>query len=128
MKSVMAAFQSAVDARDANLLGPLLAEDVTLHASVSATPFKGKAVVLSVFSMLIELFEEARFTGEFVGQDGLVLLSRGVVSGHQADGLQVLRFNGEGLIVEFRDFVRPLPAVSALQDAATAYLAAPTAR
>lgn len=125
MKSVIGQFQSAVDARDAHLLDPLLAEDVTLFASVSVAPFEGKPAVLFVFSMLIDLFQEARFVAEFVGPGGLVLVSRGVVSGHQADGLQVLSFDGHGLVTEFRDFVRPLPALSALQTAAAGYIARP---
>jgi hypothetical protein len=123
MRSVLDQFQSAVNARDANLIGPLLADDVTLHASVSVDPFEGKAAVLVVFSMLIELFEDCRFTHEFAGPDGLALLTQGVVAGHQADGMQVLTFNADGLVMDFRDFVRPLTALTALKDAATAFLA-----
>jgi len=73
--------------------------------------------------MLIELFQEVHYVAEFLGPDGLVLLNRGVVSGKHADGLQVLSLGEDGLIIEFRDFVRPLSALSALQEAAAKYLA-----
>lgn len=118
----MTEFQAAVDARDAALLGPLLHPDVVLHPSVRHETFRGRDTTLFVFTMLIELFADCVYTAEYAGPDGLVLLNRGVVGGLQADGVQVLTFDEEGLVTEFRDFVRPLSALQALQDAATAYL------
>lgn len=125
MRSVIQVFQAAADRGDAGLLRPLLDPDVRLHGSVQHAPFEGRDTVLFVFGMLIALFEEARYLQEFPGPQGLVLLMHGRVSGHEADGLQVVSFGDDGLITNFLDFVRPLPALTALRDAATEYLAKP---
>jgi hypothetical protein len=42
-------------------------------------------------------------------------------------GAQFLTFNENGLIAKFRDFVRPLPAVLALQEAAGEFIASQSA-
>lgn len=123
MRSVIKEFQAAVDSGDARLLEPLLHPDVRLLGSVSHTPFEGRDAVLFVFGMLIALFENARYVSEFPAPQGLVLLMQGTVSGLAADGLQVISVDDEGRIIEFLDFVRPLSALTALQDSATRYLA-----
>jgi ketosteroid isomerase-like protein len=122
MRSVIRDFQAAVDAGDVAHIAPLLADDVVLFGSVQGKPFEGKAAGLFVFAMLIELFSDVQYTAEYAGPEGLVLLNRGTVGGKAADGVQVLTFGNDGLITQFRDFVRPLSATSALRDAAGEYL------
>lgn len=123
MRSVIQEFQKAVESGDARLLSPLLDANVRLQGSVQHAPFEGRETVLFVFGMLITLFQDARYLKEFSCPEGLVLLMHGTVSGVEADGLQVISFGDDGLITEFLDFVRPLTAMNALQDAAKQYLA-----
>lgn len=123
MRSVMNDFQSAVDAGNASLLAPLLAPDVRLLASVSPDPFDGQDTVLFIFGMLITLIQEPRYVAEVVGAKEVVLVMKGRLGDRPLDGIQVLTVGEDGLITQFLDFVRPLPALIALQDAATQYLA-----
>lgn len=123
MPSVIKSFQAAVDAHDVSLLAPLLHPDVRLLGSVRPDAFQGRDVVLFIFGMLTALIQKPHYVSETVGADGLVLLMHGELDGQPLDGIQVLTFDEAGLITQFLDFVRPLPALIALQDAATAYLA-----
>ncbi|MEA2314843.1 MAG: hypothetical protein QOI03_1535 [Solirubrobacteraceae bacterium] len=123
MQSVIWQFQAAIDARDAQLLAPLLDPDVRLLGSVQHAAFEGRDTVLFIFGMLIALFQDARYVAEIPGAEAVVLLMHGTISGQEADGLQVVSFGDDGKITHFLDFVRPLPALGALQEAATAYLA-----
>lgn len=123
MQSVIESFQAAVDAGDATMLASLLDADVRLLGSVRADPFAGRDTVLFIFGMLIALIEEPRYVSETLGPDRLVLLMQGKIGGQSLDGIQVITFGENGLITEFLDFVRPLPALVSLQDAATQYLA-----
>lgn len=123
MRSVIDSFQAAVDAGDATMLAPLLDPDVRLLGSVRPDPFAGRDTVLFIFGMLIALIQEPRYVSETLGSDQLVLLMQGKLGDQNLDGIQVITFGENGLITEFLDFVRPLPALNALQDAATQYLA-----
>ncbi len=124
MRSVMKEFQAAVDAGDASLLAPLLGPDVRLLGSVRPEPFVGRDTVLFIFGMLIALIQQPRYVAETSDSEGLVLLMRGRIGDQELDGIHVLTFGEDGLITQFLDFVRPLPALSDLQDAAIAYLTA----
>lgn len=123
MRSVMQDFQAAVNAGDANLLAPLLDPDVRLLGSVSPDAFVGRETVLFIFGMLIAVIQEPRYIAERSHPGGLVLLMRGTIGDQTLDGIHVISFGDDGLITEFLDFVRPLPALIKLQDAATRYLA-----
>lgn len=123
MRSVMQDFQAAVDAGDANLLAPLLDPEVRLFGSVRPDAFVGRETVLFIFGMLITLIQEPRYITETSHSGGLALLMRGAIGDQKLDGIHVITFGDDGLITEFLDFVRPLPALIHLQDAATQYLA-----
>ena len=120
--SVIEIFRSAVAKKDLSSVAGLLTPDVELYPSVSHRPFKGKDTAVAVFTMLVELFDSIEYVAEYQSEDGISLLIRGSIRGKDADGAQFLRFNSEGLVVEFRDFLRPLTALQALRDAAGEYM------
>lgn len=121
MPSVIGQFSAAVRAKDVGLVADLFAEDVRLYRLVWK-PFEGKQAALAVFAMLQEIVEDQQFVAEYEGPAGVVLQVRGTVGGREFDGIQVLKFNDQGLIDECRDFIRPYSAATALKDG-SAYLA-----
>jgi hypothetical protein len=123
--SVIDRFAAAVRQKDASLLADLLAPDVALFPSVSHRPFAGKEMTIAVFDMLINIFDSVTYIAEYRSGEGVGLLVRASLRGRDAHGAQFLKFNAEGLIVEFRDFLRPLTALEALRDAATEYMQRP---
>ena len=123
MKSLIATFQTAWDARDASALAPLLADDIVFHTSAAGHPVVGKAPVLSVLDMLSKIFDELAYVSEYTNAEGLVLLSSGRIGGKRADGIQVVTINEDDLITQFQDFLRPLSALTALSAAAAEYMA-----
>ena len=123
MRSLIAKFQTAWDARNACALAPLLADDIVFHTSAAGHPVIGKDQVLSVLDMLSKIVDELAYVSEYTNAEGLVLLSSSRIGGKRADGLQVLTINQEDLITQFQDFVRPLSALTALSAAAAEYMA-----
>jgi hypothetical protein len=118
--------QAAYDARDTDQVLALVSDAIVLHTSAAAAPVVGKPAVRKILDFLLETFEGLTYVAEYADEDGVVLLCSGTVGGVPADGVQVLTLDADGLISEFRDFVRPLPALANLAEAAARHFRPPT--
>ncbi|MFF4421099.1 nuclear transport factor 2 family protein [Streptomyces sp. NPDC001549] len=127
-------FRAAVEKRDLAALEDLFTEDVRFYSPVKFTPFEGRPMVLGLFGVLMRVFEDFRYVGDFEGAaetsaDGAegpaeVLLFRAAVEGREIHGIDLLHFNEAGRIKEFTVMVRPQSAVQALGQAVLAGLVA----
>lgn len=122
MPSLIARFEEAARTSNAALNADLLADDVRLYG-VLWKPFEGKAQALAVFAMLLEIIEDLQYVAEYESPDGVALHVRGKVGGREFDGVQLFRFNAEGLIEECRDLIRPHSAGTALMETSAEYIA-----
>jgi hypothetical protein len=119
------AFRKAVEARDLDQMMQHFTEDAELHSPVTFKPFEGRAAIRQLFGILIEVFEDFYYTDQLEGDDGtLGLVFRARVEGRDAEGLDLLRFNPEGLIHDITVMVRPRSALEALLAQVGARLAA----
>ena len=84
-------------------------------------PIVGKATVLSVLNMMLEIIEDLEYVAEY-GRKRHPLHVRGRVGVRDFDGVQLFRFNDAILIDEIRNLVRPQTAGTALMEAAAEYL------
>ncbi|MFE7758629.1 nuclear transport factor 2 family protein [Streptomyces sp. NPDC057429] len=127
-------FRAAVEKRDLPALDALFAEDVRLFSPVKFTPFEGRPTVLGLFGVLLRTFEDFRYIGHFAGEaltsagdtatPSEILLFKASVNGKEIHGIDLLQFDGAGLIEEFTVMVRPMSAVETLGAAVLAGLAA----
>lgn len=119
------AFRKAVEARDLDQMMQHFAEDALLHSPVTIKPFEGRAAIRQLFGFLIEIFQEFYYTDQLEGDDGtLGLVFRARVDDKDAEGLDLLRFNSEGLIRDITVMVRPRSALEVLLEKVAARLAA----
>ena len=106
-------------------IAPLLAEEVVFESPVVHTPQRGKAITekylrgaLAVlngpqFSYREEWYKDRSAVLEFVTEiDGIII-----------NGVDIIHWNDEGLITEFRVMARPLKAIQTLHAAMGAWLA-----
>jgi hypothetical protein len=118
------AFRAAVEARDhAGMVGTLAPEPV-LRSPVSFKPFEGRERVSQLFAILLEVFEDFRYTDEFETDGKAALIFRARVGERELDGLDLFRFDSEGRIEELTVMVRPASGLMALAEAVGARLAA----
>jgi hypothetical protein len=119
------AFRKAVEARDLEQIMQHFTEDAVLHSPVTFHPFEGRAAIRQLFGILIEVFEDFYYTDQLEGDDGtLGLVFRARVEGRDAEGLDLLRLNPEGLVRDITVMVRPRSALEALLAQVGARLAA----
>lgn len=111
-------FRKAVESRDLDAAIAALSPSVVLHSPVTFRPFEGRDAVTALFAILFDVFEDFRYVGEFASpDDGEVLRFRARVGDRLVEGIDMVRFDAEGLIEDFTVMVRPLSAAIALRDA-----------
>jgi hypothetical protein len=116
-------FQAAVEALDRPAMVAALHPDVVLHSPVTFKPFHGRQAVGQLFGILMQVFEEFSYTDQLVAPGSAALIFQARVGDREVQGLDLLRFDGEGLIEDFTVMVRPLSATIALGEAVREKLA-----
>jgi hypothetical protein len=119
------ALRKAVESFDYDGVMEQFADDIVLHSPVTFKAFEGKQAVGMLFAILFRTFEDFRYVGEFESDDGrciLHFLTR--VGDRQIEGIDMVRFDSDGLVDDFTVMVRPLSAALALRDAIGSQLGA----
>lgn len=102
-----------VENADPKRLNEILADDAVFYSPVVHTPQRGKAIVSLYLTAASEVFFGAQFeyVGEWLSDDGAVLEFTTEIDGIVVNGVDMMRFNDEGKISEFKVLIRPLKAV-----------------
>jgi hypothetical protein len=112
------AFRKAVEARDLDAAFATLAPDIVFHSPVTFRPFVGRDAVAQLLSVIVQVLEDLTYLEEFHTDDGSVVLHfRAHVGDREVEGIDLLRFDADGLIRDFTVMLRPLSAVTAVGEA-----------
>ena len=109
--SAAAGFRLAVERGDIEAIGELLAPEIVFHSPVTFHPFIGRETVKGVLGLVVELFEDFRYTDELQCDGAHGLVFRAVVAEKQIEGIDLLRCDADGLIADFTVMLRPLSAL-----------------
>ena len=112
----LAAWHHVVQSRDMAALGRLLADDVVFHSPVVHTPQRGKAITLKYLAGAMQVLNtpQFRYEREIVGASDAMLEFSTEIDGILINGIDLIRWNEAGRIVDFKVMVRPLKAVNLL--------------
>jgi hypothetical protein len=100
---------------DPGLLSPLLAEDIVFRSPFVQSPIPGKTATLLVLTTVVQIFENFRYHRSFVGGDHDVALEFAANIGKwQLKGVDLIKFNASGEMIEFEVMIRPIKALAAL--------------
>ncbi|MGY1812465.1 nuclear transport factor 2 family protein [Blastococcus sp. SYSU D00820] len=102
-------------------LDELLADDVVFYSPVVHTPQRGKAITTRYLeaanATLVEGADGAfRYTKQVLSEDTAVLEFETGVAGRQVNGVDIIRCDDAGRIVEFRVMMRPLQGIQAVHE------------
>jgi hypothetical protein len=106
--SSAARFREAVERGDIDAVGALLAPDVVFHSPATFHPFVGRETVAALLSIVGQTVEDFRYTDELKAEGSHALIFRASVAGRELEGIDLLRFDADGLIADFTVMVRPL--------------------
>ena len=105
-----------LDRRDLTALPELLAANVVFRSPMAHTPYPGPAVVSTILNTVIKVFVDFTYHRQLVTADGLsvVLEFSARVDGRELKGIDMIRFDEQGKIVDFEVMVRPMSGLQAL--------------
>ncbi|VVM42339.1 hypothetical protein PS662_00360 [Pseudomonas fluorescens] len=97
-------------------LPALLDPKAVFRSPMAHMPYSGAAVVTMILGTVFNVFEDFKYHRELATGDGLnvVLEFSAKVGGKELKGIDMMRFDERGKIVEFEVMVRPMSGLQAL--------------
>ncbi|MEQ8557778.1 MAG: nuclear transport factor 2 family protein [Henriciella sp.] len=105
-------------------LSALLHDDVVFRSPIVHTPQEGKAITMMYLGAAGQTLgsDDFRYTRVFDCGDKAVLEFETRMDGVDVNGIDMIEWDGDGLITDFKVMVRPLKAIQAVHAAMKAML------
>jgi ketosteroid isomerase-like protein len=105
-------------------LGELLADDVVFFSPIVYTPQRGKDITTMYLLAAKQTLGagDFRYTKQVTNGDTAVIEFETTLDGKYVNGVDIIRCDDSGRIVEFRVMIRPLQAVNAVHEQMRAML------
>lgn len=122
--AAVARWHRIVAIRDAAALSDLLADNVVFHSPVVHMPQVGKAITTQYLAAALRVFGNAtfRYVRELAGAHDAVLEFEVEIDGLHVNGVDMIRWDDTGRVVEFKVMLRPLKAVNLIHQKMAAML------
>ena len=106
-------------------MATLLADDVVFYSPIVHTPQVGKPITTQYLAAALHVFgnDTFRYVREVVGEHDAVLEFMVEMEGISVNGVDMIKWNDAGQIVEFKVMLRPLKAVNLIHQKMAAMLA-----
>jgi len=107
-----------VRTQDASGLPALLAEDAVFHSPVVHTPQRGRQLAAAYLSAAFQVFFDPtfRYVREIVGASDAMLEFETEIDGVLVNGVDIIKWNEAGRVVEFKVMIRPLKAIQVVHE------------
>jgi SnoaL-like domain len=108
-----------IDNGRADELEALLAEDAVFYSPAVFTPQEGRGKTLAYLTAAVKLFGDGdfRYVGQWFGERSAVLEFVAEIDGIHINGVDLIRWNDDEKIVEFKVLLRPLKALQSVMPA-----------
>ena len=116
MENPINKWHEVVTTQNQDLLKSILAENVTFYSPVVFTAQKGKSLTLLYLMAAAQVFNNKSFsyTKEIINENHATLEFELNINGIEINGIDLITWNEEGMIVEFKVFIRPLQGVNVI--------------
>ena len=113
----LARWHQVVATRDPAGLDALLADEVVFHSPVVHTPQRGCVLTRMYLTAAMHVLGNAsfRYVREVAGAMDAVLEFESEVDGITVNGVDMIRWDAQGRIIDFKVMVRPAKAMTLLQ-------------
>jgi len=112
--SALETWHRLVRTSDPSGLWELLAEDAVFHSPIVHTPQRGRQLAFWYLAAAFRVFfnERFRYVREIVGERDAVLEFETEIDGIVVNGVDMITWNDDGRIVDFKVMLRPLKAIN----------------
>jgi len=115
-----------VRTQDPSGLGTLLAQDAVFHSPVVHAPQRGRKLAAGYLTAAFKVFFNPtfRYVREIVGPTDAMLEFETEIDGIVVNGIDLIKWNDAGQIIEFKVMLRPLKAINLVHQRMAAMLQA----
>ncbi|MDO8653140.1 MAG: nuclear transport factor 2 family protein [Undibacterium sp.] len=112
----IAAWHKMIAAKDLSGLPALVHADAIFRSPMAFQPYVSSKAVVLILNTVVGVFENFTYHRELASADGfnVVLEFSASVGDKQLKGIDMIRFDEDGKIVEFEVMIRPLSGLQAL--------------
>jgi hypothetical protein len=124
--SALVRWHEIVASKDPRGLDSLLAEDVVFHSPVVHTPQVGKGITKKYLTAAMAVFfnDSFRYVREVYSDSAGVLEFLVEIDGIVVNGVDIISWNADAQILEFKVMIRPLRAIQLIHQKMAAALSA----
>jgi len=99
--------------RDASALEKLLADDVVFLSPIVHTPQKGKQITTMYLAAAVQVFgnDTFQYVRTIIGPNDAMLEFKTTIDDVEVNGVDIISWNDQNQITEFKVMVRPLKAI-----------------
>lgn len=114
--NALASWHRMITARNLEALPAILHPNAVFRSPMAFPPYQSAQAVALILNTVLTVFEDFAYHRELADADGLnvVLEFSARVGQKQLKGIDLIRFDADGKIVEFEVMVRPLNGLQAL--------------
>ena len=124
--AVLETWHRMVRTQDPSGLPALLADDAVFHSPVVHAPQRGRQLTAAYLGAAFRVFFNPtfRYVREIVGPSDAMLEFETEIDGISVNGVDLIRWNDAGQIVDFKVMIRPLKAINLIHQRMAAMLQA----
>ncbi len=114
IENTIATWHKLVDTKDAAGLDDILAENVVFHSPVVHTPQAGKPITKLYLTAALHVLnnDTFKYLREVISGNNAVLEFQTVIDGISINGVDMITWDENGRITDFKVMLRPLKAVN----------------
>jgi hypothetical protein len=102
-----------MEARDLSGVMDAFAPDAIVRSPLtSSLTFQGREQIHALMQVILDVFEDLRYTDEIQGSSSAVLVANTRIGGSEVEMVDHLRLDDSGKITEVTVFFRPMPALA----------------
>lgn len=114
----LARWHEVVESRDPAALRAMIAEDAVFNSPAVHAPQEGRDLVVAYLSAaLVVLGPELEYHDTWQRENDAVLRFTTVIGGKDIEGIDLITWDDDGLIVSFTVMIRPIRALEAVIEA-----------
>jgi hypothetical protein len=115
-----------LERRDPRDLRDFLAEEAVFLSPIVHKPQQGRALTAGYLAAAFQVLgnDSFRYVREIVGPNDAMLEFETTIDGTLVNGVDIIKWNAEGKVVEFKVMIRPLKAISLVHERMAAVLQA----
>jgi hypothetical protein len=114
MNETLVRWHEFVETQNPEILEEILAEEVKFHSPFVWKPKDGKAMTIKILMTVVTVFEDFRYVRQITDEQNAALEFEARVGQLTLRGVDLMRIDESGKIVDFEVMIRPANALQAL--------------